>query len=70
MPTKKGFVYLAVILDLYSRKVVGSCVLEHMEHSLVLQALSQALKRYGSEKEMIFTQIEEVNILHGQSKRC
>lgn len=30
LPTKNGFVYLAAILDLYSRKIVGACVLEHM----------------------------------------
>lgn len=54
LPTKKGFVYLAVILDLYSRKVVGACVLEHMEQSLILQALKQAMSRYGSGKGMIF----------------
>ena len=53
LPTKKGFVYLAVILDLYSRKVVGGCVLEHMEQSLILQALKQAMSRYGSGKGMI-----------------
>lgn len=51
---KNGFVYLTVILDLYSRKVVGSCVLEHMEHNLILQAMSQALRRYGSEEGMFF----------------
>jgi transposase InsO family protein len=54
LPTRNGFVYLAVILDLYSRKVVGACVLEHMEQSLILQALNQAMSRYGSEKGMIF----------------
>lgn len=54
LSTKNGFVYLAVILDLYSRKVVGACVLEHMEQTLILQALKQALSRYGSEEGMIF----------------
>lgn len=54
LPTKQGFVYLAVILDLYSRKVVGACVLEHMEHSLILKALNQAIRRYGSKAGMIF----------------
>lgn len=54
LPTKNGFVYLAAILDLYSRKVVGACVLEHMEQSLILQALGQALNRYEFEQGMIF----------------
>lgn len=54
LPTKKGFVYLAVILDLYSRKVVGACVLNHMEHTLVLKALESAIKRYGYKEGMVF----------------
>lgn len=54
LPIKHGFVYLAAILDLYSRKVVGACVLEHMEQSLILKALGQALSRYEPEQGVIF----------------
>lgn len=35
--------YLAVILDLYSRKIVGMALKEHMRTDLVLEALNQAL---------------------------
>ena len=38
-----GFVYLAVILDLYSRKVVGWAVSRHIDAELALCALRQAI---------------------------
>ncbi len=38
-----GWLYLAVLLDLYSRKVVGWAVDTHMETSLCLRALKQAV---------------------------
>ena len=41
--TDEGWAYLAVVLDLYSRRVVGWSIAEHMESSLVLDALDRAL---------------------------
>lgn len=41
--TAAGWVYLAVVLDLFSRKVVGWAVADHMEATLVLDALDRAL---------------------------
>ncbi len=41
--TKKGWVYLAVVLDLYSRKVIGWSVSDKPDTTLVIAALSQAL---------------------------
>ena len=43
VPTREGWVYLAVILDLYSRKVVGWAIGDNMERGLVLRALHMAL---------------------------
>ncbi len=43
IPTKEGWLYLAVVLDLYSRKVVGWAMDEHMERGLVMSALRMAL---------------------------
>ena len=40
---QKKWVYLAVILDLYSRKVVGMALKDHMRTSLILEALTSAL---------------------------
>lgn len=41
--TVRGWVYLAVLIDLYSRKVVGWALDEHMRKELCLQALSSAI---------------------------
>ena len=43
--TWEGWLYLAVILDLYSRRVVGYCLAEHLRVELVLGALEMALGR-------------------------
>jgi len=40
--TWNGFVYLAFILDCYSRKIVGWQIAPHMRHELVLDALEMA----------------------------
>ena len=40
----EAFVYLAVILDAFSRKVVGWAMADHLQASLALQALEMALK--------------------------
>jgi len=39
----EAFVYLAVILDAYSRKVVGWAMADHLQASLALDALTMAL---------------------------
>jgi transposase InsO family protein len=44
IPTGEGWLYLAAILDLYSRKVVGWSMAATMETSLVQNALDMALK--------------------------
>jgi putative transposase len=41
--TKQGWLYLAAILDLYSRKIVGWAMSERIDTALVLQALAMAL---------------------------
>ncbi len=43
VPTREGWVFLAVVLDLASRKVVGWAVRETMEAPLVTAALQMAL---------------------------
>jgi len=39
----EAFVYLAVVIDAFSRKVVGWALANHLEASLALQALDEAL---------------------------
>ena len=43
LPTKAGWVYLAVLLDLFSHKVVGWSLQKHMQTELCLQALGSAV---------------------------
>lgn len=43
LPTQAGWVYLAVLIDLFSRKVVGWSLAHHMQTELCLEALEQAL---------------------------
>jgi len=40
----EGFVYLAVVIDAYSRKVIGYCLSRKIDKHLVLEALKMALK--------------------------
>jgi len=44
IPTAEGWLYLAVVLDLFSRKVVGWAMSERMDTPLVLAALRMALQ--------------------------
>jgi len=41
--TVAGWVYLAVVIDLFSRRVVGWAIADHMRAELVLEALDAAL---------------------------
>ena len=45
LATREGWVYLAVLLDLWSRRVVGYAMSEEPTRAVVLQALRQALDR-------------------------
>lgn len=43
LPTRAGWVYLAILLDLFSRKVVGWELATHMRDDLCLEALRRAV---------------------------
>jgi putative transposase len=45
IPTGAGFLYLAVVLDVWSRRVVGWAMAAHLRTELVLDALDLALQR-------------------------
>jgi putative transposase len=47
LPVKHGTLYLAVVLDLYARRVVGHAIADHMRTDLPLAALDMALGRRG-----------------------
>jgi putative transposase len=45
LATREGWVYLAVLIDLWSRRVVGYAMSDELTRSVVLEALRQALDR-------------------------
>jgi putative transposase len=45
IPTWSGFLYLSVVLDVWSRKIVGWAMAAHMQTELVLSALDMALSQ-------------------------
>jgi transposase InsO family protein len=47
LPTREGWLYLAVLLDLASRRVVGWALRTRLDQSLALAALQMALRHRG-----------------------
>jgi transposase InsO family protein len=45
IPTGEGWLYLATVLDLFSRKVVGWAMRDHMRQELTIAALTMAIQR-------------------------
>ena len=45
VPTAAGFLYLAVVLDAWSRKIVGWSMANHLRTELVLDALDAAVEQ-------------------------
>ena len=52
--TGEGCLYLAAVLDLYSRKIVGWAMSVHIDTSLVLKALEMALLHRNSPNDLLF----------------
>jgi len=49
IPTKEGYEYLMVYLDLFSRKVVGWAINRHMREQLAIEAINDAFNREDPE---------------------
>ncbi|QNT70102.1 IS3 family transposase [Defluviicoccus vanus] len=45
IPTDEGWLYLAVVLDLFARKVVGWAMRDHLRQELAIAALTMAIQR-------------------------
>ncbi|WP_143710044.1 IS3 family transposase [Halothermothrix orenii] len=54
IPTKEGWLYLSVVIDLYSRKVVGWSMDKHMTKRLVIDALEMAVLNRNPSRGLIF----------------
>lgn len=52
--TWQGFLYLATVIDCYSRKIVGWSIADHMRTELVATALNNAVATTRIEPEAIF----------------
>ena len=59
IPTWSGFLYLAIVLDVWSRKVVGWAMATHLRTELVLEALDTAL-----------TQRRPMRVVHHSDHGC
>ena len=59
VPTWSGFLFLAVVLDVYSRRVVGWAMANHLRTELVLDALNMALYRR-----------QPKNVIHHSDQGC
>jgi putative transposase len=53
IPTQKGWLYLAVVLDLFSRQVIGWSMSDKNNAQLVQDALTMAIGRRGKVKNVI-----------------
>jgi transposase InsO family protein len=53
LPTKNGWMYLVIFLDLYGRRVVGWNVSRSLKHSAVLVAFHRAVRQRGPVRGLI-----------------
>jgi len=50
VPTDRGYLYLSVVLDAFSRRIVGWAMADHLRTELVLEALDMAGNQRNSEQ--------------------
>lgn len=49
-----GHIYLAVVMDLFNREIVGWSIADKMETGIVLDSLQMAMSKVGPDAEVIF----------------
>jgi transposase InsO family protein len=54
IPTNEGWLYLATVIDLYSRKIVGWSMSDHMKTSLVNDALKMAIQQRNPKEGLLW----------------
>lgn len=52
--TQEGWLYLAVVMDLYSRMIVGWAMSKRIKESLVLSAINQAFINRNPNEDLVF----------------
>lgn len=72
VPTREGWLYLAAVLDVYSRKVVGWAMDKHMEQGLVACALHCRWPPLIADRpaDCCTTQTEAVSMPHTITSGC
>ena len=68
--TKEGWLYLAAILDLYSRKIVGWAMSERIDTALVLKALAMALLHRSPPANLLFHSDRGVQYASGEYRQA
>jgi transposase InsO family protein len=68
--TQEGWLYLAAILDLYSRKIVGWAMSERLDTVLVLKALAMALLHRCPPANLLFHTDRGVQYASGDYRRA
>jgi putative transposase len=58
VPTLAGFLFLAIVLDVFSRRVVGWAMATHMRAELVVDALDTAVHNRKPKDEVIISEVE------------
>jgi len=53
IPTQEGWLYLAAIMDLYSRRIVGWATADHLRCELALEALEMAVSQRAPGKQLL-----------------
>jgi len=54
LPTMQGWLYLATVIDLATREVIGYAMAEHMRVDLVIDAITMAASRHRLEPGCVF----------------
>ena len=52
--TQNGWCYLAAVMDLYARKIIGIAVSHHPDTDLTIKALTMAFESRGRPKNLVF----------------
>ncbi len=53
IPTRQGYLYLAIVLDLYSRAIVGWSMSARINGQLVIDALEMAIEQRGMPRDVL-----------------
>jgi len=70
IPTGEGWLYLAVVLDLHSRKVVGLAMRETMAQELTIAALQMAIAAVNQVRDCCSTRIGEASMQRTTTAAC